>query len=169
MTGELIWLARPAEMFEATPAWSSVAGMRKWNTRYAGKPALTGIDGEGYRAGAIFHRKHRAHRIIWKMMTGETPRKVDHINGIRSDNRFSNLRAVDDVLNARNSAAPSTNTSGRVGVRFNPGMGRWVAYITSERRMMHLGSFLSMQEAVAAREAAERRLGYHPNHGRRAA
>lgn len=43
------------------------------------------------------------HRLAWKLMTGRDPVGViDHINGERDDNRFSNLRDVSLGENAAN-------------------------------------------------------------------
>lgn len=161
-TGCLRWRHRPEEMF------SSRWHQRKWNSRYAGTEALANIDSEGYPSGKLCKRKVRAHRVIWKWVTGEDAIVVDHVNGARADNRWSNLRSTDCVGNARNSAKPRSNTSGRVGVSFNKQQGKWVAYIRDGGRPRHIGSFPTAVEASAARATAERALGYHQNHGRAA-
>ena len=44
----------------------------------------------------------KEHRVIYKWMTGDEPPMVDHINGVRDDNRWCNLRAADAVINRRN-------------------------------------------------------------------
>lgn len=46
---------------------------------------------------------YAASRVAWKLMTGADPRgMIDHINGIRDDNRFANLRDVPAQINAAN-------------------------------------------------------------------
>lgn len=45
-----------------------------------------------------------AHRIAWVLMTGEQPDYIDHINGARHDNRWSNLRSGTLSDNMRNKA-----------------------------------------------------------------
>ena len=57
------------------------------------------LDGTGSR------RCYKEHRVIFKLMTGEEPPMIDHINGIRDDNRWCNLRAADATINRRNTQA----------------------------------------------------------------
>jgi hypothetical protein len=152
-TGEMHWKARPARLFKADH-WQ-----RTWNTRQAGKRAFT-VSHQGYRRGMIFRRMYLEHIVAWAMHYGQWPSgQIDHINGIRDDNRISNLREATRTENCRNARMKSNNTSGVTGVV--PHKGRWRAYIN-----LHLGIFETIEEAEAARKAAERELGgYHPNHG----
>ncbi len=62
-------------------------------------------------------KKIAAHRIIWKLMTGETPEEVDHINRDGHDNRWANLREVDRSLNCVNQSTRKDNKYGR-GIHF---------------------------------------------------
>lgn len=149
-TGELTWRERPGN-----PAFT---------TRLAGKPAFTTLE-RGYKQGRIFMELHYAHRIIWRMMTGEIAHDVDHINGVRSDNRWSNLRSVTRTENLRNRKLGPANTSGAHGVQYTY-WGAWQAYIGHQSRSICLGSFKTKEEAIEARKRAERDLGYHENHGR---
>ncbi len=75
------------------------------------------------------------HRVIWKMMTGEDPgdRQIDHINGNKSDNRWSNLRLVTPQENM-------WNIQGRLGIsrRHN---GTWLTTITVDGKTVNLGSY----------------------------
>ena len=43
-----------------------------------------------------------AHRIAWVLMTGEQPNYIDHINGVKHDNRWHNLRSVTASENMQN-------------------------------------------------------------------
>lgn len=155
-TGALTWRAR-----EVGPTVGQRRGGGCWNRRYAGTPALACIGAQGYPVGNLNGSRVTAHRVIWKLVTGEDPEQIDHINGDRTDNRFSNLRPCTHAENTRNLGVRRDNTSGCAGVyRVRE---RW------EVRVGHLkvGIFDSKTDAIAARKAAERRLGYHPNHGSR--
>lgn len=144
--------------------FSSDRDRRIWNTRFAGKPALCTVAHNGYLYGAIFGENWSSHRIAWLHATGEVPVEVDHINGIRSDNRLANLRAVDRKANCRNQAKHRRNTSGQIGVSWSKGMKKWDVRIAQKR----LGFFADYEEAVAVRKSAELALSFHPNHGREA-
>jgi len=155
-TGALTWLHRPD-------------AKKYWETQYAGKPALTSSDHRGYRHGTILGRKHRSHRVAWALHYGEWPDTIDHINGVKDDNRICNLRSVTNRENNKNRPTPSDNTSGVMGVYWHNGRSKWCAKIRVERRCLHLGLFVNFDDAVAARKAAEIKYGYHVNHGRAAA
>lgn len=163
-SGTLYWRERPLDMFTASGRFTAEAFCRGWNNSFANKPALNCIEPRGYRKGAVFGVIYAAHRIIWKMETGQDPQDIDHINGCRSDNRFTNLRDVTGAENTRNAQIRSDNTSGHVGVCRSGSSDRWVASIGSK----YIGSYRDIEDAIAARQAAETASGYHPNHGRTA-
>lgn len=117
----------------------------------------------------IDRRTYFAHRLAWLMMTGEWPSlQVDHINGDGFDNRWANLREVTNQENQQNAKLPRDNSSGAPGVWWNKARKQWYAQIGSREHRRRLGQFDRLEDAVAARKAAERELGYHPNHGRKA-
>lgn len=122
---------------------------------------------EGYLLSKISGKTWFVHRIIWKMMTGEDPKIIDHINGVTDDNRWINLRSVSDMENSRNRAISVLNTSGVTGVYWHKGQKQWRARIKVKQRYIHVGSFKDFDEAVNARKSAERKYGFHPNHGKR--
>lgn len=167
-TGKLFWLRRDVSLFEPKGRPREVAA-RIWNTRYAGEEALTHRR-HGYFTGAIHGVEYMAHRVIWRIMTGDDPEgEIDHINGVRDDNRWCNLRLVSSTENRRNSCVRSDNQSGTVGVSRYARTGKWWAYIVINGTTKHLGLYDDKQEAIRARKKAERVFGFHPNHGRKRA
>ncbi|WP_313349378.1 HNH endonuclease [Paracoccus sp. (in: a-proteobacteria)] len=168
-TGQLFWRERGPEWFsDGAGRYTANRAARIWNTKYAGKPALYGVDsGHGYRKGSIVGSNVYAHRAIWAMQTGTWPSEdIDHINGDRSDNRWVNLRSVSRRVNAKNARRRSTNTSGMMGVEQYGAHGRWRARIMVDGRTHHIGCFDSYEAACSARLSAEAAMGFHPNHGR---
>lgn len=167
-TGGLVWLPRTSEMFKSpTRADKDCAA---WNKKYAGKPAFTAVNRNGYRHGAIFGVTYTAHSVAWALTAGSWQvHTIDHINGDRLDNRASNLRDVPHSVNNRNMSANRRNTSGVMGVHFNRATGKWVASIKGGGRMTNLGYYSTIEEAAAVRREAEKRFDFHPNHGKRAA
>lgn len=71
-----------------------------------------GATKEGYIRIRINSVEFRAHRIIWEMFNGEIPEGmlIDHINGIKDDNRLENLRLATREQNNANRVARRTST-----------------------------------------------------------
>lgn len=125
------------------------------------------LDTSGYFQIQILGKRYLHHRLAFLYMTGQFPlEEVDHINGIRTDNRWLNLRLVSRLENRKNVRMLDSNTSGHVGVRWLEDRGKWRAYIKSDRKQKMLGYFDHLSDALAARAAAERERGFHENHGR---
>jgi len=127
---------------------------RRWNSRYAGKPAGTkGKTGYVYielRSGL----PASAARIAWLIVTGAWPeRMIDHRNGVRDDNRWENLRLADNSQNSTNKAKQRNNASGFVGVHFNRQNGKWRACVNLRRVRHDVGFFATAEEAAKARES----------------
>lgn len=153
LTGVLRWRARPQDHFKS----DRIAA--RWNAEFAGKPAGFICATHGYAMCAVMHTRYRVHRIVWKMMTGDEPDSIDHINGRQTDNRWANLRSCTHGQNMQNCTHQrSNNTSGAKGV--HPCKGRWRAMIRIEGKSTHIGIFDTVEEASRAyRAAAERTFG----------
>jgi len=168
-TGTLTWLPRRPGHFRGSQKVSARAAAA-WNTRYAGTPALASIERSGYGHGDLMGERYKAHRVAWALHYGSWPDlPIDHINGNPADNRIENLRQATGSENMRNQRISSANKSGVTGVCWAAHRDKWSAQIKMDGRKIHLGLFTSLDEAAAARKAAERRYGFHPNHGRKAA
>ncbi len=160
-TGALFWTRRDISFFpdKRAEVW--------WNGRFAGKMVARSLTPKGYLKVKIFGVRYLAHRVAWAVFHGEAPSgQIDHVNGVKDDNRIVNLRVVTATENQRNMRRSSRNKSGVTGVSFEKRTGKWVALISENGRQVHLGRFADVNEAIAARKGAERRFGYHPNHGR---
>lgn len=132
-----------------------------------GQLALT-ANMAGYRRGRVLGHDTSAHRVAWAIYHGEWPTSmIDHINGVRSDNRIQNLRSVSATENARNTARSKRNRSGILGVAL-VSRNLWMACIGDGGELKRLGTYRCFGEALRVRREAEKRLGYHANHGRSA-
>jgi hypothetical protein len=119
----------------------------------------------GYVVLWVNCEQYRAHRLAWLYMTGKWPNgQIDHINGIRDDNRWRNLRDTNSEENSKNSSTYTNNTSGYRGVNLHNNKFR--AYINSKGKQIFLGYFNSFELACMVRRGAEMMYGYHENHGR---
>lgn len=96
------------------------------------------------------------HREIMKPPPGY---QVDHINGIKTDNRRCNLRIVTSQENQWN--RPSVK--GYTYCRANK---KWMAYVNLDGRFKNLGYFKTEEEAKEARRIAKEKyyviVGYNP-------
>lgn len=166
-TGKLFWLERSEKWFKDSHR-TAKGNCNNWNACCAGKEAFSGSKWDGYFKGKIFGKPYLAHRLIWVYMTGEWPDEVDHINGVRDDNRWGNLRNVNHQENQRNQKLRKDNTSGICCVRRNKRDKKWYANIKHNGVQLFLGCFGNIEDAIAARKAAEIKYCYHENHGRTA-
>ena len=105
----------------------------------------------GYRVASINSRPYAVHRLIWLHVHGEwPPANIDHINGVRSDNRIANLRCASKSENGMNRGAPINNSSGFKGVYWHRAAGKWLAQIVVDGKHHYLGLF---DCSIAAHEA----------------
>ena len=123
---------------------------------------------DGYIKIQIDKRIYLAHRLVWLWNTGSMPKsEIDHIDGNKSNNAFSNLRETTRSQNCKNTKIRSTNSSGCIGVHKVKRSGKYQARISGfNKERIVLGTFDTYEEAVAVRKNAEDKYGYHTNHGR---
>jgi hypothetical protein len=123
----------------------------------------------GYRRVFVLGKHYQEHRIVWLYVTGSFPTdQLDHINGIRDDNRIGNLRAVTHLENNKNKRKSQRNSSGHMGVCWHSARSKWQAQIMIDGVCKFLGLFTNLEDAILARQAANIQHGFHANHGRTA-
>lgn len=136
-----------------------LGSVKRWNTLFAGKEAFKKTDRHGYRQGKIDGQSYLAHRIIWKMVNGEDPKFIDHINNIRSDNRISNLRSCTNAENSRNCCKATGSSSQYRGVCWDKRDKAWAARISNGKGSKRsLGYFKYEELAAQAYDAAAREM-----------
>lgn len=111
----------------------SVAGRKKHN---------------GYIEISINNKRYYAHRLAWLIYYGFWPEcQIDHINGVRDDNRICNLRIATNMQNQYNAKKPKNNTSGVKGVYWQKQVKKWQAYCDVNGKRYHLGLFSDIERA----------------------
>lgn len=151
-TGVLSWKTRPVHHFK--PPY-----LNRWNVKNAGNIVST-ISHYGYIVVGIDGVKHPAHRVIFKLMTGLDPAEyIDHINNIKNDNRWSNLREATQSENERNRPVDRDNVAGLKGVTFHKLKNKYSARIAVNGEHIYLGIYDSAEEAHAVFVDAS--LKYH--------
>lgn len=135
-----------------------------WGHRRVGEE-VGSVSNAGYILVALKGVKYLTHRLIWKMHYGEEPRSIiDHINGIRTDNRISNLRQATWSLNSANSKKRSNCQVPYKGVSRNGNC--FAARIFKDGKVTRLGYFRTPEEAHAAYVAASKEMfGEYSNDG----
>jgi hypothetical protein len=130
-SGELTWATRPHNS-------------RQW----IGKP-IKGLTPNGYIDTTIEKKHVLGHRVAWFLYYGEWPTSdIDHINGIRNDNRIANLRLATGTQNQGNRKARGKRYLKGVSLRCD---GRkFVAKIKTYGVVRHLGCFQTEEEAHQA-------------------
>lgn len=148
----------------------------RFKGRHARKPGeyAGSLSQRGYIVHSIFSVFYPIHRLVWLWFNGDFPKyTIDHINGVRTDNRIENLREIAKGKQARNMAIHSNNTSGYTGVVLRSdriGMTEpWEARITIDYKRKFLGFYASALIAHRARESfieANPQLGFTERHGK---
>lgn len=162
-------VSRLKEVFNYDPE----TGVITWKKRTSNRIKIGDIaacpSGNGYLKIRLDSVLYYAHRIAYAMAVGEIPDEfeIDHINGVRDDNRLSNLRLVKPIGNRHNQGVRSDNKSGVNGVYWSRNAGKWLASIGVAGQQIYLGSFSDFDVAVDARKAAEVKYGFHENHGKK--
>jgi hypothetical protein len=107
----------------------------------------------GYIVIMIDNKNYPAHRLAFLYETGSLPEnEVDHINRIKSDNRWENLRECTRFQNMMNLEKHPKNTSGYKGVSFMARDSVWVAQCTINKQHHFIGRFLTAELASTAYE-----------------
>lgn len=143
-TGIFIWNTRPLSHFKTKSIWKT------WNSRLSGKEA--GSISYGYVQVSIDKKKYGMHRLAFLYMEGYFPEnQVDHIDRIRSNNKWDNLREVSNQCNSQNCNIKINNTSGVCGVVWHNKPEKWSSSIMIDGKGIHLGLFKNFDDAVMRR------------------
>lgn len=139
-------------------SYNEVEGVFTWNVTNsaratAGKRAGT-INGPGYRCIQLDGVIYTEHRLAMFYVNGTWTEFVDHINGVRSDNRMANLREATPLSNSWNSALRRNNTSGYTGVCWHKQNRKWKVQLQFKGKSYSFGLYDDVHEAgkVADRE-----------------
>lgn len=148
--------ARLKELFHYDPETGLFTRLISRSNRVKAGQVITRIDTAGYVSVEIGRISYRMHRLAHLYMIGTFPKEqMDHINGIRHDNRWANLRACSNRENCQNQAIKSK--TGFRGCHKNS-YGKWVAEIINNEVKYHLGIYETPEEAQGAYLQAKARL-----------
>ena len=156
------------EELQQTFAYDPNTGIIKWNrktTRKTKKGKIAGSRSNGYINIQFNKTCYYAHRLAFLLHTGQWPSKqIDHINGVKDDNRWMNLRLATMRENHMNIKKQSNNTSGHKNVHFCKTRNKWIAKVKISKTKHKQSCFESLEAAV--QKAKELRTTYYKEFAR---
>ncbi len=120
--------------------------------------SIGSLDPSGYMRMWIKSKLYYVHRLVWLLFNKDWPSdQIDHINGVRTDNRIDNLRMATHDQNMQNrKSAHSNSLTGVLGVSFTGTSYR--ARIYKNNKTICIGNYSTLQEASEAYLNAKRNL-----------
>lgn len=102
-------------------------------------------DHSGYIIISLFGYHCQAQRLAYYLETGVWHQTIDHKDGVRDNNKWSNLRIANKRENATNNT--KTRKGGLVGASFQKHRGNWQSYVGMNRKKEILGVYATEKEA----------------------
>ena len=141
-----------------------------WKKNTDGKRAIGSkaggdcINSEGRKSISVYGKRYPASRVIFLHQNGYLPFMVDHINGIKTDNRIENLRPATYPENNRNARIRIDNSSGCKNVSWAKDRQKWCVAIRLNSKRIYLGYYEDLELAdLVAHEARDK---YHKEFAR---
>ena len=104
-------------------SYDEITGKLHWikkTSKHSKVGTVAGSNSQEYIRIKFKGINYLAHRLAWYIKTdNQPPNQIDHRNGNRADNAWSNLREADDSKNMHNKGKYINNTSGYKGVFFS--------------------------------------------------
>lgn len=151
--GDFFWRERPREHFKFNNVYMKFI-------KNCPNKLINTFNSTGYYTVILDGKEYLLHRLIWKLYYGEEPPNyIDHINGIRHDNRICNLREATQQQNIRNkNKLISNNISGYLGITYNKKSHRYRVSIACNYSNIYVGVFIDLNEARTRRVLLEKAI-----------
>jgi hypothetical protein len=126
---------------------------------WVGKP-VSHKTTNGYLKARVDGKLIPVHRLVWLWHNRELPKLIDHINGVRHDNRIENLRACTEAENCRNRKLDVKNSTGYANVVWKKKNQNYNVQIRVDGKKRHIGVFKDLELAgLVAEEARNKFFG----------
>lgn len=154
------------EQIRAYLAYNPDTGVFTWIKRPSNRVCIGQEAGSynqplGYFQITVLGLHTYAHRLAWFYVHGEWPEEIDHINGVRHDNRLCNLRPATKKQNCENRVVSARSKSGIRGVHQCKKTQLWVARIHHHGKGRSLGYFKTPELAGEFAELAREMVFTH--------
>ena len=136
--------------YQYDPVTGNLIGVTNLNRHKAGR-VVGSLRKDGYLGFRTLGSQHLVHRVCYFLQTGTWPPAVDHANGVRTDNRWSNLRGANNTQNIQNSKVWGGKTLPK-GVSRNGS--RYRSRIRVRGNVLFLGNFATPELAHEAYQKA---------------
>jgi hypothetical protein len=121
----------------------------------------------GYLRVRIDGKRYAVHQVIFCMKFGYIPKMIDHINGIKDDNRIENLRIATPSQNGYNTKITFLNTTGVKNVQYIKHINKYQVRLKINKQNTVIGYFKNLElSELVAMEARDKYHGKYANHGR---
>ena len=161
----------PIDLINEYLSYDSDSGIFRWKkskgSSRAGSEAGC-VSSLGYLIIKLNGTYYKAHRIAYALIHGiSNTDSVDHINRVKTDNMISNLRISTASENSRNMTENRLSTTGKRGVTYHKRDKMYQASIRTGHKRIHLGYFMTLDEASMAYERAAKKyhLDFYYNKG----
>jgi HNH endonuclease/AP2 domain len=124
----------------------------------AGSEFTCGTDKKRYRRVRVDGRDVSEHRVIWAIVYGKTPDKIDHRDGDGTNNKLVNLREATLTQNQQNRKLSKSNSTGLKGVSVRKDSNKFFAFIKQNKKTKYLGAYNTAEEAHAVYVQAATKL-----------
>jgi hypothetical protein len=161
----LDWFNKNTYVIDSVLYWHPInSNGRKRSSVYSNNPSGC-VSPRGYIQVRMGKDKFMAHRILWAMYYGTWPKNgIDHINGLKTDNRIDNMRETTQYDNSKNAEKyPRKEPWIATGV-FRKGSG-FIAHAQVNKEKKYLGSFKCHTSAHIARLIFDIKNGFTIRHG----
>ena len=111
----------------------------------------------GYLVARFQGKSYPLHRLCWLLATNQDPGDlmIDHVDGNKLNNAFSNLRLCSNSQNGMNRGATKVNKLGIKGVCWDAKACKYKAHIQIDGKKKHIGYYTDLESAVNARQLFE--------------
>ena len=145
-------------------SYNPLTGELTWIAKTSGRRKQGGIAGSkmkiGYLEIGIDNKRYLIHRVVWLIVYGHWPAdQIDHINGIRDDNRISNLREASNIINGENKMRARVDSKTKMlGASWSTYNKKYVSQIVAKGKHYFLGHYTTPEAAHDAYLTAKRQL-----------